>query len=211
MYEEIKRVLSGLRARRYDTGEVIFRIGDMADSFFFLKSGLSLTVATTNDGHERTVMTTWPGRTFGAASFCCRCQRRSTEIAAKPSEVVQINWGTYRSLLDSHPDMAQFLASELAEDVHSLFDQMLEDSVLDADAKVARYIVHRIDRRQCTVNDGVFSIEQTQDFIGRILGISRWSVNQALTRFRGAGWLSTNYGSITVLNLEGLRNFASEI
>ncbi|MBR5381153.1 MAG: Crp/Fnr family transcriptional regulator [Oscillospiraceae bacterium] len=210
MYEEIKRVLSGLRARRFDEGEVIFRIGDMADSFFFLKSGLAMTVAATNDRQERTVMTTWPGRTFGAASFCCRCFRRSTAIAAKPSEVVSVNWGTYRSLIDTYPDMAHFLASELAEDVNSLFDQMLEDSVLDADAKVARYIVHRIDRRQCTVKDGVFSIEQTQDFIGRILGISRWSVNQALTRFRAAGWLSTSYGAITVLDLNGLRQFAPE-
>ena len=125
--------------------------------------------------------------------------------------MVQISWGTYRSLLDNHPDMSQFLASELAEDVNSLFDQMLEDSVLDADAKVARYIVHRIDRRQCIEDNGVFSIEQTQDFIGKILGISRWSVNQALTRFRAAGWLATKYGSITVLDLDGLRNFASEI
>ena len=52
MYEEIKRVLSGLRSRKYDSGEVIFRIGDIADSFFFLKSGLSLTVAKTNDGSK---------------------------------------------------------------------------------------------------------------------------------------------------------------
>lgn len=209
MYEDIKRILGNLRARHYDTDEIIFRIGDVSEEFYFLKSGLSITVATTQDGHERAVMATWPGRTFGTASFCCRSHRRTTAIAAKPCEVVGINWNTYRSLLSLYPNMSQFIAAELALDTQELFDQILEGSVLDSDSKVARYIMRRIDRNQCSIEDGLYSLEFTQDLIGRILGISRWSVNQSLMRFRKAGWVTTSYGNITILDPVSLKAFAN--
>jgi len=211
MYEELKHVLDGLKSTHYSEGEVIFRINDPAEEFYYLKSGLALTVATTHDGQERAVMTTWPGRTFGTASFCCRCERRSTAIAAKPCEVVTVNWSTYRTLLARYPDLAQFLSYELAVDTQALFDQLLEGSVLDADVRVARYISRRIDRQQCSHQNGTITIEYTQDFIGKTLGISRWSVNQALARFRKNGWLTTNYGIISVIAPDELRKFAFDI
>ena len=50
-------------------------------------------------------------------------------------------------------------------------------------------------------------IRISQEEIGLLAGISRQRVNQALRKLEDAGLLQIDYGSITILDLPGLRCF----
>ena len=47
----------------------------------------------------------------------------------------------------------------------------------------------------------------SQEEIGYLSGVSRQRANRALSRLAGAGLVRREYGGITVLNVEGLRNY----
>jgi CRP-like cAMP-binding protein len=71
------------------------------------------------------------------------------------------------------------------------------------------------DRRIASVLERATSIEKrplplTQTEIGTMARASRRQVNAALKRFTENGWLKTSYRSITILNAEKLRLFATE-
>ncbi|MEB2350107.1 MAG: helix-turn-helix domain-containing protein, partial [Burkholderiaceae bacterium] len=50
-------------------------------------------------------------------------------------------------------------------------------------------------------------LEISQGEIGYLTGLSRQRVNQALRRLEGIGLLKVDYGGVTVLSVDGLREF----
>lgn len=51
----------------------------------------------------------------------------------------------------------------------------------------------------------------TQEFISRVLGLSRWAVNQGIKQLKGRGWLNTDYGKITITDLDAMLKFSKII
>ena len=54
------------------------------------------------------------------------------------------------------------------------------------------------------------TLEENLRMIGRLSGLSRQNTNRALHELARAGLLSISYGSVRILDLDGLRRFASE-
>ena len=50
-------------------------------------------------------------------------------------------------------------------------------------------------------------LQISQEELGFLAGISRQRVNRALRALADAGLVRVEYGSVTVLDLEGLRNY----
>ena len=74
--------------------------------------------------------------------------------------------------------------------------------------KVARFLCRRVEREHCVRRGAKVLVDFSQDLISRMLGLSRWSVNQALSRFREEGWVDTGYRAIQITDYPALRTFA---
>lgn len=196
-----------IKANVYQPGQTIFSQGTPATEFFYLKRGLVHVYTLNEDGSERNMMLAWPGRFFGASTFFGARNRQASAIALKESEILWIDRSLYLSCVEQFPDFQQLMLEELSDDLVVMFEQLADSSLLEADVKVARFICRRLaTARPSSANTPV--LIYTQALIANILGLSRWSVNRALSKFKENGWISTEHGKIVVLDADAIRSFA---
>ena len=206
--EEILHFLQQRRpGRHFAPGEIIFHQGEPAEEFYYLKSGLSLTYTIHDDGRERNILVSWPGRLFGASTFFEKHSRRASAIALRACEVIRIDRALCEECMQRFPEFSLYLMEELSKDIGVLFEQMTDSSLLTADVQVARFVCRRLVQGQYVGSEGQPVLDYTQDFIASVLGLSRWSVSMALSEFRRRGWLRTGHGKLTVLDAEALRRY----
>ena len=113
---------------------------------------------------------------------------------------------TFHWLLDHSIPFNRFVINQINERL-GLFIGLLESERLaDIDARVARAIAALF---HPVLQPGIESrIAISQGEIGFLAGVSRQRVNRTLRTLEQAGFLITEYGSIRVLDLGGLRHFA---
>jgi CRP-like cAMP-binding protein len=111
---------------------------------------------------------------------------------------------TFHWLLDNNIAFNRFIINQINERL-SVFIGLLESHrLLDADARVARTMAALF---HPVLQPGIESrIAISQEEIGYLAGISRQRANRALRTLEDAGFLTTEYGGITVLDLEGLES-----
>ena len=93
-------------------------------------------------------------------------------------------------------------------DVAVLLEQLADSSLLESDVKVARFLCRRVEREHCVRRGAKVLLDYSQDLISRMLGLSRWTVNQVLSQFKEAGWVDTGYRVIEITDYDALRGFA---
>lgn len=206
--EIVDYLLSRQTPRTFEPGEIIFSQGDTATEFYYFISGLSLTYTIFEDGRERNILITWPDRIFGASTFFEGAPRRASAIAIKRCEVLTVDGALYQSCCERFPEFRDELIREISKDLGILFDELADASVMSADVRVARFLCRRFANGQHRGTDEKPILDYTQDFISDVLGISRVTVSQALSKMAERGWLTTSYGKITVNDPSSLRIFA---
>ena len=205
--EILKYLESRHTEKIFEPGEIIFYQGEAATEFFYLKSGLSLTYTIMEDGRERNILISWPGRFFGASTLFEHAPRRASAIAIRRCEVLVISQQLYETCVERYPAFTSLLIAELSADIGVLFEQLSDSALLSADIKVARFICRRLVHGHYTTEEGLPVLCYTQDFIANVLGLSRWAVNQSLTKLREYGWIRTGHGRIAVLNAAEIRRY----
>lgn len=211
MRPEILNFLTQQRkVKSYSPGEIIFRQGEIPTELFYLISGLSLTYTVFEDGRERNILMTWPGRLFGAATFFEVSPRRSSAIAIKPCEVIVIDQECYRQCCQLFSDFQEFILRELSKDIGALFEELADSSMLSADVRVARFLCRRLAEGQYSGTAQFPELHYSQEFLAQVIGISRISVSQVISHFVEKGWISTGYRKITILNQSAIKAHAYE-
>lgn len=206
--EIVDFLLARQRPRIYEPGEILFSQGDPANEFYYLLSGLSLTYTIFEDGRERNILISWPDRIFGASTFFEGVPRRASAIAIKRCQVLTISQSLYRECCNAFPDFQEFILQEVSRDLGTLFEELADSSMLNSEIRVARFFCRRFAHGQHSGPDDRPELPYTQEFIANVLGMSRMSVSKAVSNLASKGWISTNYGSICVLDCEALRRFA---
>jgi CRP-like cAMP-binding protein len=145
------------------------------------------------------------GGWFGEGSMLKTEVRRYDVVALRDSRVACMRRETFHWLLDHSIAFNRFIINQLNERL-SLFIGLLEsERLLDVDARVARTMAALF---HPVLQPGITSrVAISQEEIGYLAGVSRQRVNRALRSLEEAGFLSTEYGGITVLDLDGLRSF----
>lgn len=194
--------------RIYRAGENIFLQGERSRNLYYLEKGLALTYFGNEDGRERGVMPVWPGEFFGTASFLQEEEHKHSSVALQQCRVLVIDTEAYRSCLEKYPQLMPELMNELSREVRVLFEQLADSSLLESDVKVARFLCRRVERGQDEAHASPLLLSFSQELISRLLGLSRWTVNQALSRFKESGWVETGYRTVEIRDYGALRRFA---
>ena len=193
------------RVRSYATGDLIFRQGENPDEIFYLVSGLSLTYTVFEDGRERNILITWPGRLFGASTFFERAPRRSSAIAIKPCQVAVMDRKCYEECCRRFPGFQEFVLRELSRDIGALFEEIADSSMLSADVRVARFFCRRLAEGQYSKSAEGPQLQFSQEFLAQVIGLSRVSVSQVISSFVEKGWIATGYRRITILDQNAIK------
>ena len=109
---EALRVLAiGAESRYLDDGEVLFHVGDAADSGYIIQEGsFILKSGTAADGPE---VRATPGMLLGELALLAETVRPATAIAREPSAVIRLTRNIFLRMLESFPEAAIKLREQL--------------------------------------------------------------------------------------------------
>lgn len=185
--------------RSFAKGEIIYRQGDFASTFCYLKNGRVSVFMTSIDGMEKTLNTASKGELLGEGAFFDKKPRVSSARAVTNCEVVMIDEQTLTNLFSKHPKLAFELLEILSNRIRLLSSQLDSMTFLLADARIARLLLQ-------SEKDGRVAL--THEEIAAAVGVSRVTVSKTLGKFSANGDISTAYRKIIIKNRDRLEEMS---
>ena len=205
--QQLARVQAEVTSRRIAAGSFVCRKGDPVLHWIGVHEGLLKMSSVSPEGKTVSFAGMANGGWLGEGSLLKDEPRKYDVVALRDSELLYMPKATYLWLLDNSIPFNRFLVTQLNERL-GLFISLVEyDRMLEPDARVARCLAALFNPY---LNPGIgLELQISQEEIGNLSGASRQRANQALQVLEKAGLLRVDYGSITILDLEGLRQFHS--
>lgn len=203
--EQLARVEAEVFSRRTPAGSLVCRKGDAVTHWIGVHEGLLKMSSVSPEGKTVSFAGMASGGWLGEGSLLKDEPRKYDVIALRDSELLYMPKATYLWLLDNSIPFNRFLVTQLNERL-ALFISLVEyDRMLEPDARVARCLAALFNPY---LNPGIGrELQISQEEVGNLSGASRQRANQALQVLEKAGLLKVDYGSITILDLDGLRQF----
>ncbi|MCF8178361.1 MAG: Crp/Fnr family transcriptional regulator [Sulfuritalea sp.] len=203
--EHFECALEGSCEKLIPAGGYICRKGEPVTHWHGVIEGLAKMSSDWVTGKTASFTGIAAGGWFGEGSMLKPEPRRYDVVALRETRIACMRAETFHWLLDNSIAFNRFIISQLNERL-GLFIGLLESArLLDVDARVARTMAALF---HPVLHPGMEPrVAISQEEIGYLAGVSRQRVNKALRALEDAGFLSTEYGGITVLDLDGLRSF----
>jgi CRP/FNR family cyclic AMP-dependent transcriptional regulator len=203
--EDFARARAGTSERLVTTGGFVCRKGEPVSHWYGVIEGLAKMSSDWVTGKTASFTGIAAGGWFGEGSMLKDEVRRYDVVALRDTRVACMRRETFLWLLDNSIAFNRFIINQINERL-GLFIGLLEsERLLDVDARVARTMAALF---HPVLHPGMESrIAISQEEVGYLAGVSRQRVNRALKALEDAGFLTTEYGGITVLDLNGLRSF----
>ena len=184
--------------RTFSKGEIIYRQGDYAKTFCYLKKGRVSVFMTSVDGMEKTLNTACKGELLGEGAFFDKKPRVSSARAVTACEVVMIDEDMLMQMFSKYPRLAFQFLGILANRIRLLSSQLDSMTFLQADARIANLLLQ---------NERDYVVSLTHEEIATAVGVSRVTVSKTLSRFAKKGYITTEYRKIIIKDKEVLLNF----
>ena len=203
--DEFARALEGTIERSIEPGGFACRKGEPAGYWIGVIDGLVKMSSDWATGKTASYTGIAPGGWFGEGSMLKTEPRRYDVVALRDSRIACMKRETFHWLLDHSIPFNRFIINQINERL-GLFIGLLESERLaDTDARVARAISALFHPVLQPAMESRIAISQAE--IGYLSGVSRQRVNRSLQLLADQGFLRAEYGSVTVLDLDGLRRF----
>ncbi|MET3649226.1 Crp/Fnr family transcriptional regulator [Phyllobacterium ifriqiyense] len=183
-------------------GQVIYRVGDDLGGIYGIVSGAVMVNTAPPDHAPRLINVGAHGFWTGEGCFLTRGPRRIELRALVETWLMYLPLDQMDQMADANPMVAHNFGQIIMSSVDALIRVIHDLQKVDPDRRIASVL-------QRTASIGKLSLPLTQTEIGTMARASRRQVNAAMKRFTENGWLKTSYRSITILNAEKLRLFAT--
>jgi CRP-like cAMP-binding protein len=203
--EQRARVEAETALRDVPAGAYVCRKGDPVEHWIGIVSGLVKMTSVSPEGKTTTFLGVAGGGWFGEGSLLKDRTRKYDIVALGPTRLAMMPKATFDWLLDTDIAFNRFLLTQLNERLAQFIAMVEIQRLLEPDARVARSIAALFN--PVLYPAMAHEVQISQEEIGYLAGVSRQRVNQALHVLESAGLLKVEYGGLTILDLEGLRNF----
>jgi CRP-like cAMP-binding protein len=203
--EQLVRIRADTVERFVPAGGYACRKGEAVEHWVGVAVGLLKLSTDSPDGKTATLTGVAAGGWFGEGSLLRTEPRRYDAVALRDSKVALMPRATFAWLLDNSIPFNRFLLNQLNERLGQFIGMIENERLLSTEARIARCIGMLFNAH---LQPGVGArMQLSQEEIGYLSGVSRQRANQALSVLAEAKLVRLEYGSITVLNVEGLRNY----
>ncbi len=200
-----ERVLQDLIVRSVPAGGFVCRKGEPVEHWLGVIDGLVKISSVSPEGKAVTFTGVAPGGWFGEGSLLKDESRRYDGVALRDSRIACMPRATFQWLLDTSIAFNRYLLHQLNERLAQFIGTVEIDRLLGPDARVARCLAQLFNPQLYPGLRRRLDISQSE--IGFLTGLSRQRVNQALRRLEREGLMKVDYGAVTVLSIDGLREF----
>ncbi|VVD76861.1 Crp/Fnr family transcriptional regulator [Pandoraea terrigena] len=196
------RVRAAASERAVAAGQALGHHGERQYAWFGMLEGLIKWSITARGGQTVTLGGQSVGSWFGEGTLIRNAPRESDLIALRDSRVAQIPRATFDWLREHEPSFNEFLLLRVNERLHWFMGAVAAHGLLDTDSLVARALVGMVQPLSNPGGEGHLLLSQEE--LANLAAVSRQTCNKAMTRFKNAGLVRTEYGGIVVLDLPGL-------
>lgn len=197
--EDVRRLLSIARRRRFSRHEVVFHRDDPGDSLHLVNKGRFAIRIMTPLGDTVTIGVRGPGDSFGEMALVTEGMRRSATVAAlEEAETFAVYLAAFEQLRKEHPSVNQVLIAFLAEEVRRQNELVLEALYIPVERRILRRLAELAE-----LYGGEESvIPLTQEELAEMAGTTRSTVNRVLQDEQQRGTLELKRGRTIVLDAD---------
>lgn len=203
--EELARARLGMSEKRIPAGGFICRTGEMPSCWIGVIDGLVKMSSDWVTGKTASYAGIPTGGWFGEGSLLKPEPRRYDVIALRTTRVACMKRETFRWLLDNSIPFNHAILEQINERLGHFIGLLESQRLHDTDTRVAHCLAVMFNPVLYPGQNSCITISQEE--IGHLAGVSRQRVNRSLKLLEDAGFLRVEYGSITILDLDGLQRF----
>jgi CRP/FNR family cyclic AMP-dependent transcriptional regulator len=200
------QVRSDASERAVAPGDSLSHHGERQHAWYGVLEGLIKWAITASDGRTVTLGGQSVGSWFGEGTLIREEPRQSDLVALRYSRVALVPFDTFDWLRRHRPAFNDFLLMQVNDRMHWFMGNYATHGLLDTDNQVARALVGMV--HPLSNPGGERHLQLSQEELANLAAVSRQSCNSALTRFKRAGLVQSEYGGIVVLDLPGLQKLA---
>jgi CRP/FNR family cyclic AMP-dependent transcriptional regulator len=199
--EEVRRLLSIARRRRFSRNEVVFHREDPADSLHLISKGRFAIRIMTPLGETVTIGIRGPEESFGEMALVAKGVKRSATVEAlEEAETFAVYVAEFQRLRREHPSVNQILIGFLAEEVRRQNELLLEALYVPVERRVLR----RLSELSALYAGRDAVIPLTQEQLAEMVGTSRATVNRVLREEQQRGNVELRRGRTVVLDADAI-------
>ena len=196
--------------RTFQTGQIIYNIGDIARSAFYVRRGLVKLTALSEDGKEIILAMRRPGEIFG--EFClCSLLRNEIVTTMESSEVVEIRFEELVRRIQENQDEFYTLLISVCERLSKAYQVIEELSFDELPNRLAKVLLRLADEYGNETDSGTeLSCYITQEELAQMVSARREVVSAALNRLRDQGLIDYARKSKMIIHQEDLTAYVEK-
>lgn len=201
------RVAGELVVREFGAGTQVCRRGSTAAYWMGVAAGTVKIQAVSSEGRGTTLATFSEGCWFGEGTLLKGEAWPFDAIALRDARIALVPADTFRWLLDNSLPFNRFLIDQLNARLGQFISRCEHARLHQTDRHVAHCIAELLDPRLYPFSQPAF-VRMSQEELGNLAGASRAVVNKVLNELSRSGIIRVSYGSISLIDPEGLRRFS---
>lgn len=208
--EHLQTLAGGMQELKLKAGDNLFRHGQPAERFFFLREGLVKLYRLSPDGDEKIIEIMRPGETFAEAVMFMGNQGRYPVNAEAVSEarLYSFDQKTFLKLLRESSEACFGLLASMSRRLHMLVNQIESLTLQNATYRLVAYLLDQIPAD--SKNASEVQLNTPKGVIAARLAIQPETLSRILARLRNGGLIEVHGNHITVRDVAALRHVVEQ-
>lgn len=203
--EQLLRVERETQVLKFAAGTVVCQKGEPAQHWIGVLDGMVKVDTASPDGRCTTFIGVSTGGWLGEGSLLKRELRPYEVVTLRDSWIALMPTKTFDRLFETSLAFNHFLVRQLNARLGQFVAVVESCRMQSTTAQVALCVAELFNPTLCSVTSDALRISQEE--IARLCGCSRQMANRALHELQAAGFVRIQYGSIHVLDVDGLHAF----
>jgi len=201
----LQTLIQGMHEVHLNPGDVLFRHGQPAERFFFLRDGLVKLFRLSPEGDEKIIELMQPGQTFAEAVMFMGPQGRYpvNAEAVNESRLYTFDQKTFIGLLHDSSDACFGLLASMSRRLHMLVNQIESLTLQNATYRLVAYLLEQIPQDVKTSPE--VQLITPKGVIASHLAIQPETLSRILAKLRQGGLIEVQGNHITVRDVQALR------
>jgi CRP-like cAMP-binding protein len=191
--------------RRFEAGRRLLREGEQTSHVELLTSGF-VKITAIVEGVETLLAIRVPGDILGETAALTGRPRTATVTTCGRITSVVVAQPAFRDFMRRNPEAALNMAATMGERLHWANVRRADFAAYQAEVRLARLLAEMAEKIGHRTDEGIvigLGINQTE--LATMIGIAEATAQKAMRDLRRAGAIATGYRSITVTDLDRLR------
>jgi len=210
---QLERLLQRAAPVRLAAGQLLFRQGETAERFYFVRDGRMRLFRLAPDGSEKVVELLGPGQTFAEAVLFMREHGAGPgrfpvcAAALTQARVLAIDSADFAAMLRESPETCFALLADLSRRLHTMVAEIDSLTLLSAEGRVARWLLQDTDSAAAGTG-ATLRLSVSKSVLASRLSIQPETWSRITRRLMDQGIIRVDGELVEILDRDALKRLA---